>query len=138
MSSKDTGVRRFRLMEEFESAEKGKGDGTITYGLEDQNDRSLTNWTGMIIGPYGTKLERFYSLKIVCGNTYPDKPPLINFINKINIPIVNQNNGEVDSSKLPILREWNPKTTLFDILTSISDHMKQNSKLPQPPENATY
>lgn len=31
----NTGIRRFWLMEEFELSEKGKGDGNISYGLED-------------------------------------------------------------------------------------------------------
>ncbi len=134
----DTGVRRFRLMEEFEAAEKGKNDGTISYGLEDQEDRSLTNWNGMIMGPYNTKFDRFFSLKIICGPNYPFSPPVVNFISKINLPCVNQNTGAVDSSKLAILKNWTQNTKIEDILKALQAEMKANPKLTQPPEGANY
>jgi ubiquitin-conjugating enzyme E2 variant len=58
-------------------------------------------------------------LKVVCGPDYPQKPPEITFLNKINIPSVNQTNGRVE--KLPVLKDWKPTTTIENILIALKN-----------------
>ncbi|KAF5372123.1 hypothetical protein D9758_005018 [Tetrapyrgos nigripes] len=94
-----------------------------------------------IIGPGHTVHEnRIYSLKITCGPNYPDSAPTIRFLSKVNIPFVNQANGEVDLSKLPVLYNWNRNYTMETILVEIRKEMASfnNRKLPQPPEGSTF
>ena len=45
---------------------------------------------------------RIYSLKIHCGPDYPDVPPEVTFISKVNLPCVDPKNGKVFHSSLRV------------------------------------
>lgn len=133
--------RNFRLLEELEKGEKGIGDGSCSYGLEDGDDIMMSNWNGTIIGPGHTVHEnRIYSLKIYCGETYPDQPPTVSFLSRVNLPFVSQTDGKVDPSKLPVLANWTRSNSIETILVEIRREMAtfNNRKLPQPPENTFF
>ncbi len=90
--------RNFKLLEELERGEKGFGDGSISYGLADPEDISLTHWTGTILGPpFCVHENRIYSVRIECGPTYPQVPPEIFFISRVNLTFVDHSSGKVQS-----------------------------------------
>lgn len=85
-----------------------------SYGLVDSDDIMMSNWNATILGPPHVHLlhilfhfyhpyplscnklnvlqsvheNRIYSLKIYCNDQYPDQPPAVSFISKINLPCV--------------------------------------------------
>ncbi|KAL7276356.1 E2 ubiquitin-conjugating protein mms2 [Rhizina undulata] len=133
--------RNFRLLEELEKGEKGLGADGCSYGLVDGDDVMMSNWNATILGPPHSMHEnRIYSLKFHCGDSYPDEPPTVHFISRINLPGVDQRTGRVDISKLNRLTQWSRDHTMEKILVALREHMAHpsNKKLPQPPEGLTY
>lgn len=91
-----------------------------SYGLDEGDDISMTNWNGTILGPpHSVHENRIYSLKIRCGEQYPDTPPEVTFVSKVNAPCVNSTNGKVDLSKLPAIATWKREFTMETVLIEI-------------------
>jgi len=133
--------RSFKLLEELEKGEKGLGAEACSYGLQDGDDMLMYNWNGTILGPpHSVHENRIYSLKMHCSDDYPEKPPKITFITKVNLPCVSPANGEVDPTKLHCLASWKREYTMETILIELRKFMAHpsNKKLPQPPEGSNY
>ncbi|KAB2615144.1 ubiquitin-conjugating enzyme E2 variant 1D-like [Pyrus ussuriensis x Pyrus communis] len=133
--------RNFRLLEELERGEKGIGDGTVSYGMDDGDDIYMRSWTGTIIGPLNTVHDgRIYQLKLFCDKDYPEKPPTVRFHTRIKMACVNLETGVVEAKKFGMLANWQREFTMENILIQLKKEMaaSYNRKLAQPPEGTYY
>ncbi|XP_072960741.1 ubiquitin-conjugating enzyme E2 variant 1C-like [Typha angustifolia] len=133
--------RNFRLLEELERGEKGIGDGSVSYGMEDGDDILMRSWTGTIIGPPNSVHDgRIYQLKLFCDKDYPEKPPNVWFHSRINMNCVNPQTGVVEPKKFALLGHWERRFTMEDILVNLRKEMAapHNRKLPQPQDDAFF
>ena len=111
------------MLEELEKGEKGLGAESISYGLTNQDDITMTYWNGTILGPPHLNHEnRIYSLNIICDENYPDKPPIVTFVSKINLPCVDSN-GKVLVDEFDTLKNWKRSYTMETILLELRKSM---------------
>ncbi|GFR69617.1 ubiquitin-conjugating enzyme E2 variant 2 [Elysia marginata] len=131
--------RHFQLLDELNAGINGADDRTISWGLADDDDNTLTNWNCVIIGPPRTNFEnRIYQLRVRCGENYPLDPPEVRFVTRISLHGVNEDSGVVDPRSIEAF--WTKHSSIKQLLQNIRKWMAQkgNSNLAQPPEGSTY
>ncbi len=80
-----------------------------------------------------------YELRITCGPRYPDEPPKVRFVSKINLTGVNATSGAVETN-FPALANWTRSGTIESVLVALKNSMAApaNRRLPQPPEGSYF
>lgn len=112
----------------------------ISMGLAQPDDILLTDWNASILGPNGTPhADRFYELRVTCGPDYPDRPPEVRFVSKINLACVDQRTGQL-TRDFPALANWNRNNTIETVLVQVRNSMTSaaNRRLTQPPEGSVF
>ncbi|CAI2380573.1 unnamed protein product [Moneuplotes crassus] len=133
--------RTFKLYDELEKGEKGLGDQSVSYGLDDPNDQTFTNWNGTIVGPANTNFDsRIFFLTIICGEDYPNSPPIVKFTSKINLDCVDSTNGNIIDSKFDIIGNWDSSYSMEAVLIGLKDKMASstNKSKPQPADGEMF
>ncbi|XP_076325492.1 ubiquitin-conjugating enzyme E2 variant 2-like [Tachypleus tridentatus] len=83
---------------------------------------------------------RIYSLKIVCGSSYPEEPPVCRFLTKIKMTGVSDVTGLIERKMIPVLNHWQRTYSIKTILHELRRAMtlRDNQRLAQPPETSTF
>lgn len=130
--------RNFVLLEELEKAEKGQTDMTISYGLSESDDISLSMWQCTILGPTNSPVEnRIISLLIMCGPKYPFEMPSVQFQSKVNFPFVDSH-GKLVGDKVKLV--WKPTSRIEHVLVHIRNQFnkKEYTREKQPADGEMY
>ena len=137
--------RNFKLLQEYEDGEKGKGiaDSShanfITYGIEspENPDLFLHSWHAMLIGPQG---ERMWSLEIFVTDRYPQEAPQIQFLTKINLRCVDQKTGLVQPRAVPEMSaSWDPiRGSIASCLVGIRKQILKMDFSSQPSQDQSW
>jgi ubiquitin-protein ligase len=81
------------------------------------------NWTAartlLFVNFKSVHENRIYALRLHCGEKYPDQPPNVSFVSKINLPCVNQSTGKVEPSKLNCLSNWKRTFSMETVLAEL-------------------
>lgn len=91
-------------------------DGTIT------DEQDMFHWTGELKGPANTPYEGgVFKLEIAIPDTYPNKPPVVKFVNKIFHPNIDDKTGLICLNILrsPPNGDWKPSLNLPKTILSI-------------------
>lgn len=139
--------RSFVLRQELDRGEKGGQDQGfrsphlmyVSIGLDQMDDGAdyqgqLANWTGTILGVDGTETaDRIYALRIQCPPGYPEQPPVIRFLNKVDMDGVDAR-GNVDPR---LFGAWRPELGMIGALCGVRAAMV-GLRRRQPPADAKY
>lgn len=98
----------------------------------------MTIWQSLIYQKLSNQEDRFFKLELVCNSQYPEVPPYVRFISKVNYPFVDSANGSLIDSKLEVFNKWSKDTLLIDLLQSIQKEMQKYKHLKQPNESEIY
>ncbi|CAM9326220.1 unnamed protein product, partial [Discosporangium mesarthrocarpum] len=83
---------------------------------------------------------RLYTLRLHCGENYPDACPDVRFVSKLNMGCVDQRTGAVLKNKLGVLNSWNRNYGIEQVLVALRQEMASsvNRRLPQPTEGSEF